>query len=93
MSQPTVLSLFSGIGGFDLGLERAGFKVIAQAEKDPFCNKVLAAHWPEVMRYGDVRDVGLSAEHARRSAVHAGDGAGGGSSSSGAGDEVMEVLT
>ena len=53
--KPTVLSLFSGIGGFDLGLERAGFSVVGQAENDPFCNKVLAAHWPEVMRYGDVQ--------------------------------------
>ena len=43
---PTVLSLFSGVGGFDLGLERAGFEVIAQAENDPFCNKVLANTLP-----------------------------------------------
>ena len=57
--KPTVLSLFSGIGGFDLGLERAGFEVVGQCEIDPFCNKVLAAHWPEVTRYGDVRAVGI----------------------------------
>jgi DNA (cytosine-5)-methyltransferase 1 len=53
-----VLSLFSGIGGFDLGLERAGMEVVGQCEIDPFCNKVLAAHWPEVPNYGDVRDIG-----------------------------------
>ena len=57
--RPTVMSLFSGIGGFDLGLERAGFEVVAQAENDPFCNKVLAKHWPGVKRYDDVRNVGL----------------------------------
>lgn len=57
MSKPTVGSLFTGIGGFDLGLERAGFDVAWQVEIDEKCNKVLAAHWPEVRRYGDVRDV------------------------------------
>ena len=54
---PTVGSLFAGIGAGDLGLERAGFRIAWQAEIDPFCNKVLAAHWPEVMRHGDVRDI------------------------------------
>jgi DNA (cytosine-5)-methyltransferase 1 len=57
--KPTFISLFSGIGGFDLGLERAGWECVAQAEIDPFCNKVLAKHWPGVKRYGDVRDVGM----------------------------------
>ncbi len=52
-------SLFSGIGGFDLGLERAGFEVAFQCDNDPFCNKVLAHHWPGVKRYDDVRDIGL----------------------------------
>jgi DNA (cytosine-5)-methyltransferase 1 len=50
-------SLFSGIGGFDLGLELAGMEVAWQAENDPFCNRVLAHHWPNVRRYGDVRDI------------------------------------
>ncbi len=53
-----VLSLFSGIGGFDLGLERAGMEVVAQVEIDPYCNRVLAHHWPEVRRFGDVRNIG-----------------------------------
>lgn len=52
-------SLFSGIGGFDLGLERAGFEVAFQCDNDPFCNKVLAKHWPGVKRYDDVRNVGV----------------------------------
>lgn len=57
----TVGSLFAGIGGFDLGFERAGFEIKWQVEIDPFCRQVLAKHWPDVRRYEDVRDV-LSAE-------------------------------
>jgi len=53
-----VLSLFAGIGGFDLGLERTGgFRTVAFCEIDPFCRKVLAKHWPEVPCYEDVRQL------------------------------------
>lgn len=52
-------SLFSGIGGMDLGLERAGMTCKWQVEIDPFCQKVLAKHWPHVKRYGDIRTVEL----------------------------------
>jgi DNA (cytosine-5)-methyltransferase 1 len=51
-----VLDLFSGIGGFSLGLERTGgFETVAFCEIDPFCRRVLAKHWPEVKQYDDVR--------------------------------------
>lgn len=55
---PTVGSLFAGIGGFDLGVERAGCQVDWQVEIDPWCRKVLAKHWPEVPRYEDIKTVG-----------------------------------
>ena len=55
---PSVGSLFAGIGGFDLGVERAGCRIEWQVEIDPWCRKVLAKHWPEVPRYEDVKEVG-----------------------------------
>src|SRR5688572_7874659 len=50
-------SLFAGIGGFDLGLGRAGMVCKWQVEIDPFCRAVLEKHWPAVRRYEDVRHV------------------------------------
>ena len=49
-------SLFAGIGGFDLGLERAGMKCVWQVEKDDYANRVLEKHWPNVRRCKDVCD-------------------------------------
>lgn len=56
MEKLKLLDLFSGIGGFSLGLERSGgFETVAFCEIDPFCQRVLAKHWPEVPCYDDVR--------------------------------------
>ena len=53
----TVGSLFSGIGGFDLGLEKAGFNVIWQSEIEPYSCAVLKKHWPNVPNIGDITKV------------------------------------
>jgi DNA (cytosine-5)-methyltransferase 1 len=57
-SEITVLDLFSGIGGFSLGLERAGpFRTVAFCEQEPFPQAVLRKHWPGVPIYDDVRTI------------------------------------
>ena len=53
----TVGSLFSGIGGIDLGLQRAGMTVKWHSEIDPFACRVLAKHWPNVPNLGDIKAV------------------------------------
>ena len=55
-------SLFSGIGGLELGLEAAipGARVSWEVVADPYARAVLAKHWPEVARFDDVRTVGVS---------------------------------
>jgi len=50
-------SLFSGIGGFDLAFDRAGFSPAWQVEIDPTCQNILARHWPGVERHGDITTV------------------------------------
>lgn len=50
-------SFFAGIGGFDLGLERAGIESIWQCEIQPFCLDILEQHWPNVQRATDIREV------------------------------------
>lgn len=56
----TVGSLFSGIGGLDLGLERAGMRVIWQSEIDSYACRVLNKHWPDVPNIGDITQVDWS---------------------------------
>lgn len=58
MDKLRVLDLFAGIGGFSLGLERTGgFETVAFCEIEPFPQKVLRKHWPEVPIYEDVREL------------------------------------
>lgn len=61
-----VLSLFSGVGGFDLGLERAGMETMFQCEWDKHATKILERHWPDVPRWDDVST--LTGEHILRHA-------------------------
>lgn len=49
-------SLFTGIGGFDLAAEWMGWENVFQVEKDKFCNKVLEKNFPNVKRYGDIKE-------------------------------------
>lgn len=51
------LSLFSGVGGLDVAFEACGGNIIAFCEIDPFCQKVLKKHWPDIPCFGDVREV------------------------------------
>jgi DNA (cytosine-5)-methyltransferase 1 len=60
MSAFTVGSLFAGIGGIDIGFERAGFIAKWQVEIDPYCRKVLAKNFPHAERFEDVRNCGVA---------------------------------
>jgi DNA (cytosine-5)-methyltransferase 1 len=64
-----VLDLFSGIGGFSLGLERAGMQTVAFCEIDPYCRTVLAKHWPTIPCFDDIRY--LTYERLRRENIGA----------------------
>lgn len=57
MKELTFGSLFTGVGGFDLGFETAGMKCLWQCEIDEHCNQVLEEHWKGVKRYNDVREI------------------------------------
>lgn len=59
MPSLTFGSLFAGIGGIDLGLERAGMTCKFQVEIDGYATRVLEKHWPNVLRFRDVRSVGV----------------------------------
>jgi DNA (cytosine-5)-methyltransferase 1 len=63
-----VLDLFSGIGGFSLGLERAGMKAVAFCEIELAASDILAQHWPGVPNLGDVTTAAFpAADISRRS--------------------------
>jgi len=52
-----VLDIFSGIGGFSIGLEAAGLQTVAFCEINPFCRKILTRHWPSVPIFSDVTTI------------------------------------
>ncbi|NJB67537.1 DNA (cytosine-5)-methyltransferase 1 [Desulfobaculum xiamenense] len=52
---PTVGELFAGIGGMSLGLAWAGFNVRWQVEIDEWCRRILESHWPDAIRFDDIR--------------------------------------
>jgi len=52
-----VLDLFSGIGGFSLGLERVGMETVAFCEIEPFCRRILQKHWPDAIIHEDIRKI------------------------------------
>lgn len=53
-------SFFTGIGGFDLGFDKAGIDTVFQCEIDEFCRNILERHWPGLRRYADIQDVEAS---------------------------------
>lgn len=54
-ASPTVVSLFAGIGGFDLAFEVAGASVVMQCERDAFCQAILRKHWPDAKLSKDIK--------------------------------------
>ena len=57
LGRPTYISLFSGVGGFDLGFDEAGWECVGQVEWDKNCQAVLNHHWPDVPKWWDVSEV------------------------------------
>ncbi|QOC22581.1 DNA (cytosine-5-)-methyltransferase [Wenzhouxiangella sp. AB-CW3] len=52
-----VASFFSGIGGFEIGFEKAGFTTSMQCEIEPFCREILTKHWPDTPKFEDIREL------------------------------------
>ena len=60
MNELTIVDLFSGIGGFSLAGDRAGFRTVCFAEVDPYASAVLGKHWPGVPNLGDITKADFS---------------------------------
>jgi site-specific DNA-cytosine methylase len=64
--EPTHASFFSGVGGLDMGLERAGWRTVSVSEIEPYASAILAERWPDVPNLGDVVAVARTDVDARR---------------------------
>ena len=53
----SINSFFAGIGGFDIAFEQSGFKTLLLCEINPFCNQILARHWPKVRKEQDINEI------------------------------------
>jgi len=58
----TLASFFAGIGGFDLGFQRAGFEIVAHCEIDKYCTSILKKHWPSVIQFGNIKELKNAAD-------------------------------
>lgn len=52
-----MISLFAGIGGFDLAADTLGWEILFQSEIDPFCLEVLKKHFPNIPKYGNINEI------------------------------------
>jgi len=73
---PTVLSLFSGIGGLDLGLERCGCETVAYSDIDDYANKVMARRFPDAVSLGDITTIECEVNYNGTTYIERGDGEG-----------------
>ena len=74
MDERTAFSVCTGVGGLDLGLERVGWRIVAQCEKDAYRRSVLARHWPGVPCFEDIREVSQGSVGERLRQVDRGSG-------------------
>lgn len=72
MNEPTLFDAFSGIGGFALAGERAGFKITGFSEIDPYASLILKKHWPTVRNFGCIKSIDMG-ELGEISVITAGD--------------------
>src|SRR6266705_2119208 len=68
----THLDLFTGIGGFHIAAEWAGFSTVGFSEIDPYCCNLLSQKWPDVKNYGDIRAADFSELRGRIMVLSAG---------------------